>query len=182
MGWKTVRDHYKIGHIVQIREKIIFIGSPYIPNLIKISLDGKIIQRYKDDRTNKDLRSLQEKLDVDEKSGLLKKLIDKEDIFIDLKPIYTDQNGRVIKKWCEEYNYPNICSDGSLIYSNTFYKDRSEAVEECRRSSVAMFKAFSYSANNIYRIKEVFNSMKKVITNFFKYFYYMVISYLPQTR
>jgi len=40
MGWKNLKEHFRIGHIVQCRDGVILIGSGYVSDLIKVSLDG----------------------------------------------------------------------------------------------------------------------------------------------
>ena len=42
MGWKNVKDHYRIKHIVQVTEKGICIGSPYCRDLLVLNADGSI--------------------------------------------------------------------------------------------------------------------------------------------
>ena len=42
MGWKNVKEHYRIGHSVHVTEKGICIGSSYIPDIIIIAPDGTI--------------------------------------------------------------------------------------------------------------------------------------------
>jgi len=36
MGWKNIKEHYRINHYVQVTEQGICIGSPYIHNIIVI--------------------------------------------------------------------------------------------------------------------------------------------------
>jgi hypothetical protein len=45
MGWKSVKEHYQIKHIVQVTDKGICVGSPYIHDVIIIGLDGKVLKR-----------------------------------------------------------------------------------------------------------------------------------------
>lgn len=65
------------------------------------------------------------------------------DTFENLKPIYTYKNGKVIKKFCEEYEYPNVCTDGKLIYQNTFFRKREDAVSY-RRNDARLNLKYSY--------------------------------------
>jgi len=45
MGWKNVKEHYRIGHSVQVTEQGVCIGSPYVHNLIVVGLDGRFVKR-----------------------------------------------------------------------------------------------------------------------------------------
>jgi hypothetical protein len=122
MGIKALIENYRIGHIVQRYENgDILIGSPYISDIIRISKEGKILKRYGDGRTNEDLQRYQQEMDDDEATGELKRLIDLPDTFGDLIPIYTYKGANVIKKYCEKPGWPNITTDGQLMYENTFF-------------------------------------------------------------
>lgn len=130
MGWKTVQEYYGIKHIVQVRESkeygeepMILIGSPYISDIIVIRpSDGKILKRYKDNQINKLLNELQPRLDEDEKNGKLKELIDTKDNFGKLLPVYyIGDHKRIRLMWCEHYGYPNVTTEGTLMYENEFY-------------------------------------------------------------
>ena len=136
MGWKKVKEHYGIKHIVQVDSRsdygkvpCILIGSPYIGDIIVIRIsDAKILKRYTSERyINELLFDLQPKLDEDEKNGTLKRLIDEEDTFDRLLPVYNIQNRRIVKMYCESYGYPNVTTDGQLMYENTFASQKRAA-------------------------------------------------------
>lgn len=136
MGWKTVKDHYDIQHIVQVdtrkdygSEPAILIGSPYISDIIVIRIsDGKILKRF-DGRHNELLAALQPKLDEDEKTGKLKELVSAPDTFHDVKPIYyIGDRKHVQQMFCEHYGWPNVTVNGMLMYENLFFSQRRAAV------------------------------------------------------
>jgi len=144
MGWKNIEKRFDIRHIVQIRDNKICIGSGYIGDIITISLEGKII-KMDTDYSNEHLKRYVIELKEAEKTGELKNLIDLPDTFENLKPIYTCKKGKVVKKFCEEYGYPNVCSDGNLIYENTFFIDKKDAVKYCKAQAKLHLK---YSQKN----------------------------------
>lgn len=128
MGFKTLKEHYNIVHTVQIVENgNICIGSPYIPDIIVINPEGKILKHYKGGRSNEHLIRYEEELSRDEETGVLKQIINKEDVFINKLPVFSTGKGRVIKHYCEEYGYPNTTHTGELMYENTFFKTYDEA-------------------------------------------------------
>lgn len=43
MGWKNVKEHYRIEHIVHVRDGAVVIGSPYVPEIIRATPDGKAV-------------------------------------------------------------------------------------------------------------------------------------------
>jgi len=131
MGWKKVKEHYGIKHIVQVDSRsdygkvpCILIGSPYIGDIIAIRIsDAKILKRYTDGPfTSSLLYELQQQLDKDEKNGTLKQLIDEQDTFDRLLPVYCiDDHKHIVMMYCEYYGYPNVTVNGKLMYENTFY-------------------------------------------------------------
>lgn len=135
MGIKAIKQKYKIEHIVQKRDNAICIGSGYIHDCIVVSFDGKIIKKYKNGiyndgwSTNEDLKRYQEEMIIDEENGELKRIIDLKDEFEVLLPIFTVDDGVLIETFCEKYDYPNTTIEGDLIYENTFFKTREEAIE-----------------------------------------------------
>jgi hypothetical protein len=135
MGIKAIREKYKIEHLVQNRDNVICIGSGYIHDIIVISFDGKIIKKYKNGvyndgwSTNENLKRYQEEMIIDEENGELKKLIDLKDDFKVLLPIFTVDDGVLIETFCEKYDFPNTTIEGYLIYENTFFKTREEAID-----------------------------------------------------
>jgi len=131
MGWKKVKEHYDIKHIVCVTkekkygdEPVICIGSGFIHDLIVVSMQGKILKR-RDSSWGLDV--LQAELDEDSKSGKLRELIEAKDEFKDLKTVYRVCYKHIVEFKCEEYGYPNCTTDGRLMYENTFTSDLDEA-------------------------------------------------------
>lgn len=124
MGWKAVRDHYRIDHIVQVTDDGICIGSPYIHNIIVISLDrGEIIKRDRDCwARNTSLARYEAEMDAD--PFKLAELVAQPDTFERSIPVYTYEGGDIIEKQCEELGYPNITHDGRMQFENTYSPDR----------------------------------------------------------
>ena len=136
MGWKKVKEHYGIAHIVQVEtspsygnDSCIFIGSSYISDIIVIRMsDAAILKRYNGGRTNDKLRALQPLLDEDSKNGTLKRLIDEPDKFGKLMPVYCIGDYRhIVAMQCEAYGYPNVTTSGKLMYNNIFVSQRRAA-------------------------------------------------------
>lgn len=130
MGVKAIRTRYNVGHIVQLREDIIWIGSPYISEIIGINMDGKIVKHYSNDRSNEELIRYQKELLIDEADGTLKKLVQMKDEFDNVKPVFKIQDGEVAELFCEEFGYPNTCTNGEIQYENTFFDNYDEAYKQ----------------------------------------------------
>lgn len=140
MGWKKVKEHYNITHIVEVSTwskyggaACIFIALPYIGEFIDIKIvirmsDAALLRRYDRGNPNDKLRALQLRLDEDAKNGTLKRLIDEPDEFGVLLPVYCIEDGRnIVKMQCEAYGFPNVTTSGKLMYDNVFYPSRTLA-------------------------------------------------------
>lgn len=139
MGWKNVKDHYRIEHIVQVTEKGICIGSPYIHDIIVIGMDGKLCRRY-EDGANKNLLRYQSEMEAD--LAKLQDLIAKPDTFEKSVTVYTYDDG-IIEKQCEEPGWPNVTYDGRLMYENTFSVDKDQVIAWAKRSADLAINAYS---------------------------------------
>ena len=130
MGWKSVRDHYNITHLVQVARytandrKItgeIIIGSPYISRILAISLETGEVTQW-DDSQNEDLMRYQKEFKAD--PSKLKELVLQEDTFENSIPVWTYRDAEILEKQCEKLGYPNLTHDGYLQYDNTFSAEK----------------------------------------------------------
>lgn len=172
MGWKNIKDRFEIKHIVQIRSNRICIGSGYIGEIISISFDGKIIKSYDlNSYSNDELLRYQKEINISEKTGELKELINSPDMFENIKPIYTCKKGKVIKKFCEEYEYPNVCTDGELIYENTFFINRKDAVKYCENDAKIglKFSAENFGRKFIELNEGMIKATKRLVVDFYEF-------------
>lgn len=126
MGWKNIKDHYRIGHIVQVREGKICIGSPYVSDLLKVSFDGEISWGSLGPSKNDELARYHAEMTSD--LAKLRELIAAPDKFLASMPVFTYDGGDIIEKRCEKYDWPNITHDGLLMYANRFSEDRGKVV------------------------------------------------------
>jgi len=132
MGWHTLKKHFNIGHIVQIRERDLLIGSSYISALATINMDTGIIQkpeycrgRFLHEYYPNILAATQDEI---------KALLDAEDTFTQSIPVYTYEGLKIFKKYCEEIGYPNVTHDGVLMYANTFSTNIDHVVAWAKRN------------------------------------------------
>lgn len=121
MGWKAVRDHYRIEHYVQVTDEGICIGSPYIHDIIVISADrGEITRRWGAPHSGLLGRYLDE---MDADPFKLADLVAQADVFERSIPVFTYEGGDIVEKQCEGLGYPNVTHDGCMQYENTFSPD-----------------------------------------------------------
>lgn len=155
MGWKRLKEHYRIGHLVHFGDQGVFISSEYAQPLIAVGLDGRISKRYGEDRwgKNEDLLRYQKEIDADPE--LCRRLLMEPDVFSQSLPVWTFNGGDIIEKQCEEYGWPNCTHDGKLMYANHYFRTPEEAkkraIEEAEsglRFSMTQVKIESERLNN----------------------------------
>ncbi|MDR1504461.1 MAG: hypothetical protein LBT43_18595 [Prevotella sp.] len=160
MGYKNIKEHYDIKHIVEVCNKrefggpCICIGSPYTHDIIVIRIrDAKVVKQYKYDwDTNENLARYNEALKADEKNGILRKLIETPDTFTEALPVFTFKNGVIIREICEKYGWPNTTCLGNKMYDNTYFKTRKEAYAYLLKDTSAGVRYCRFKSN----IKEAF--------------------------
>lgn len=126
MGSKNVKEHYRIGHTVQIRGGIIAIGSAYVHDLIRVTFAGAVTWGTLGRAANSELCRYFDEMTAD--PATLLRLIREPDTFTADLRVYTYQGGEIIGKYCEAYGWPNICHDGQLQYENTHSSSRDQVV------------------------------------------------------
>jgi hypothetical protein len=98
-----------------------------VHDLIRISFDGKLTKLWNSWSDNDQLNRYVVELKADEATGELKRLCQCKDTFGEVFPIYTFMDGRIVKKWCETYGWPNVTTDGAIMYENTFFETYEKA-------------------------------------------------------
>lgn len=148
MGWKNVKEHYQIGHIVQVADKGICIGSGYVHDLAVIDPATGVIT---ENRTfNGFLREKYPAL-LEATPAELLNLINAPDSFERSLTVYTYEGGEILEKQCEEYGYPNVTHDGCQIYENTFFQEKSAAIAKAIENAGY---AIENANDNIERLEE----------------------------
>lgn len=156
MGWKNVKERYGIKHIVHVSPGwLIWIGSEYVPGLIKISHAEKELAWADHDY---DVHSCKQVIGADlavwrsqylgrgepfdgwvrmwaNDPHELRYLIESPDTFERSIPVFTyDHDGNILQNECEELGWPNVTHDGCLMY-DTFVPTEAEAVRMAKRSA-----------------------------------------------
>lgn len=140
MAWKNLKDHYRIGHIVQIRDGIIGIGSSYVFDLIRVTFDGKVSWGNMGESRNDDLARYYAEMTAD--LAKVKELIDTPDTFSASLPVWTYDESEIQEKQCEAYGWPNVTHDGQMMYQNTFSPDRDKVIEWAKRNAACGVKSY----------------------------------------
>ena len=145
MGWKSVKKHYRIGHFVAVYpEKGICIGSPYIHDILVVSLDGVLTKTDEDNwgrSINSDIDRYQREMQADPEQ--LARLVKQPDTFERSIPVYTYEGAEIVECACEEIGYPNVTHDGRMMFENTFSADRDQVVKWAARNARASLEGWS---------------------------------------
>jgi hypothetical protein len=134
MGWKSVKDHYQIKHLVSVRGTDIVIGSGYIPDIIVIDQTGQLIKRNRFG-SNDELARYQREMDADPET--LKRLVAAVDQFKADITVYTYKGGEVLEAKCEVPGWPNTTHDGELMYENAFHLDKQVVIQWAKANARA---------------------------------------------
>ncbi len=148
MGFKTLKQHYRIGHTVCVTDKGICIGSPYIHNLIIVGLDGAIIKED-DGRCNEDLKRYMAEMKAD--PAKLREVVQAKDTFEASIPVYTYDGGNIIEKMCEKPGWPNCTHDGDLMYENSYSTNKKKVVKWAKENAAIGIKWQSERVEEIKR-------------------------------
>jgi hypothetical protein len=138
MGFKTVKQRYRIGHSVCVTEKGICIGSPYIHDLIVIGLDGALKKRHEREGSNDDLDRYMREFDAD--PAALRAAVEATDTFTKSLPVYTWEGAEIIESKCEKYGWPNATHEGRMMHDNVFFKTRAEAIKAAKEDAACGVK------------------------------------------
>ena len=158
MGWKTLKQHYRIGHAVQVvPDKGICIGSPYIHDLIVIGFDGQIL-KADDGRVNEDLRRYMAEFRAD--PNKLREVVQAADSFENSITVYTFDGGNIIEKKCEKLGWPNVTHDGAMMYANTFSDEKSKVVKWAKENARA---GIEWKLERVEEIKKQLSEMESLL-------------------
>lgn len=140
MGWKTLKDRFRIEHIVQVRDGKILIGSPYVSDLITVHPDGTLAWGAMGRGSNEDLHRYFDEMAADPEEVI--RCMQAEDTFTKSLPVFTyDHDGNILEKQCEAYEWPNVTHDGMLQYENTFSADRAYIVKRAKCSAQSIIES-----------------------------------------
>lgn len=125
------------GYIINNQEDYIAVGSSLCHDLI--SVDKKTLKiKYALDTWREGRKSLDKKDYLAVIWDKLQELIDNGEIHDIINgndeidnplPVYTIKDGELVETWTDEYGWPNTTIDGTIMYENTHFKTKKEAIE-----------------------------------------------------
>lgn len=166
MGWKNIKEHYKIDHIVSVSDKYIYIGSQYVLGIIKIDT------KYKTCKWGGSWSSSNSKLDryYSEMNSDLNKLFelyDMPDTFEKSLPVYTYDGSDIIEEVCEVYGWPNVTHAGHVMWENTYSSSKKEVISWAKKNAklgiTLKEDKISELKNELSKYVERLNKEKKIL-------------------
>jgi hypothetical protein len=129
MGWKQLKEHYGIKHVVHVRKGMLLIGSEYCLDLIQIGPEGEIcVNSIVDDKS-----SLGQLVSVMRgEPDTVRRLMAEPDQFAVAIPVYSVVDGVLVKQLAESMEWPSVTHDGELMYENTHFATPETALREAK--------------------------------------------------
>jgi hypothetical protein len=139
MGWKSFKEHFKIEHIVQVKDAGICIGSGYVSELVTVNVATGVVM---ENSTFSGFLSKHYPALLSASAEEILHLINAEDSFSASVPVYTYDGGKIVEKLCEQPGYPHVTHDGHLMYENTYSTDKDQVVRWAKRNAEAGITSF----------------------------------------
>jgi hypothetical protein len=124
------------GYIISHNHDCICVGSAYARDLI--SVDKKTLKvKYALDAFHKGRESLGNETLVEIwdtlhrliETGEIQDIIEGKDIIENPLPVFTVFCGKLVESVTDEYGWPNVDDNGILMYNNTYFPTKKEAVD-----------------------------------------------------
>lgn len=112
-------------------------------------LEGKI-----NEKGDNELLFIWDKLHELIASGQIQDIINGKDEIENPLPLYTIEDGKVIASLTDKYEYPNTDNDGVLIYKNTHFPTREQAIQ---------YGIESYKEDRLYALVRVEEKEKELL-------------------
>lgn len=124
MGWKTLKERYRISHIVSADQDNIYIGHINDFRLASIQKATGSFARNEDQSLIAEFYpALTEATDDDRKAA-----IETPDRHLRNIAVFSIENGRIKTHRCDHAGFPNPTHDGLIQHPGTFTSDHDEAV------------------------------------------------------
>lgn len=143
MGHKAFKEHFNItAHIVSIDKGVLYIGSDHASKLVGFNMHtgeimlnevfGRFLDKY---YPHVKEASNEERL----------ALIQVGDHFDKSIVVYTYRDGEIVERLCEELGFPNVTHDGELMYNNTHFIKKIDALNYAHRKFTSSIENISES-------------------------------------
>ena len=166
------------GYTVNQDDECICVGSPLCHDLISVnkkSLKLKYaIDAFREGRGalskggNSELLFIWDKLQEMIESGEIKDIIDGNDDIENPLPVFTVEDGELVETWTDAYGWPNTTVQGIVMYDNTYFKTKEEAIQY----GIEEYEAGLKMSDR--RLEEISNDLKEHIERGAMYLRYIM--------
>lgn len=157
MGWKTFKEAFKVTHLVNITSGSISIGIEAVEGIARISPDGEIISfNCSDAYAVKHFSRI-----ISAPASEIKEAINAVDKFEKSIPVYTVFENNVKEVFCEDLNFPTVSHCGEMVYANTHFTSRQEAIKKHVNSLEMSIKSSEIMVEKILKALEAQESKIK---------------------
>lgn len=125
MGWKTLKERFKIESLVSVSHGEIHVGNYSMQRMFAIDIQTGELRVVRAFHWFLDARYPALKA---ANPAVVLEAINAVDEFSASIPVFTYHEGEIIEKQCEQLGWPNVTHDGCLMYDNTFSTDRNQVV------------------------------------------------------
>lgn len=134
MGWKNLKEHFGIKHIVCCTEDgNVKIGSPYVSDIVVVTPAGEVVRTWHIEGTYLETIVAQMRVDPEKVRALLAA----PDSFATSIPVYTWEHAQIVQRFCEAPGWPNVTHDGHLMYENRYSLSENQVREWARDDMAA---------------------------------------------
>ncbi len=143
MGWKAIRDHYRIKHIVHMDGDDLLIGGAYVSEIIRVTPDGAVHEKGTMRPLDGDLARYVREIRDD--AARYRELLASKDVFAASVPVYGWSGARIVEDFCEEYGWPNVTHSGALMWHGRFFVERDDAVRRAVAGAIGRISSLGES-------------------------------------
>ncbi len=119
--------------------------------------------------SNAELLFIYDKLQELIDNGQIKDIIEGQDEIENPITVYTFEDGKLIETFTDKLEWPNTTINGDIMYENTYFKDKKEAIEygikECRHYVKMFNEQISDWEEKLKERKDKLDTYKKYIEN-----------------
>lgn len=132
---------------VHLSDNKVCVASAYVHDLIHIKLDDMTVHYvFGEDnpwKQDDEVKLLLVKLRELVANGEINKFLEGDDVIENPLPVFTVINNKLVSTFTDKYGWPNITIDGMMMYENTFFKTKKDALKyaiEEKESSIKYYK------------------------------------------
>ena len=128
MGIKAIKRLYRLDDmLVHKAPHGICFGTEMAPNVLTVSENGEILQSAQHS-LKRYYGELEDAIADDPRA--FEEAFQEQDEFNETFPVFTYEDGNIKEKTCEIQGWPNLTTDGELMYENTHFATQEDCIDQ----------------------------------------------------